>query len=380
MKNLDFNKIGILADLHFGRKANAKYFLEQLENYLYNEFLPKNKNSDAIFILGDLWENRRTVNVVIFHAVLRFINTVTKTKPCFLFMGNHDLYFSNSFDNNLLTLLSAETNDNLFIIDDFQKIKISGQKCLLCPYITKNNYEEFKKHIKTKYDYIFGHFNILDFYEGLSEIKINEMKKHSEEFSITDFKVNKALYSGHIHFYQQKSFITYIGSPVQYSFAHVNKKQGGLILDIKTNKTKFIKNKIDLYYKFVIEDQEKFDFVKTQIKEIKNKLVKIYFTDKTPEKIRRKVEDYFTLMSGEFYFFDIIDIKGDDYDDEQLSEAQIKNTISEDNIFTFIDEILATFDRIDDKERIELKKLFSDLFVESKQIIEEKNKNIDEEE
>jgi len=378
---LNYKKIGLLADLHFGRKNNSKFFSSHLEDYLYNTFLPacEKDNVDAVFILGDLWESRRTINVIIFHIVNKFIAEVTKRFPTYLLIGNHDLYFASSFENNLLSLLENENNKNLFIIDDFIELNCNKNSILLCPYITKNNIEFFRNKLKKEYDYIFGHFNILEFYEGLSQLKINEMKKHSEEFSIKDFKVKRGVKSGHIHFHQKKGKITYIGSPLQYSFAHVGREQGAEILNLETHKSKFIKNNTDLYFKFIIETPEKFEHVKNNIPKIKDKLIKIYLTNKTPEDLRINIQDYFTLVGNDFYFFDIIDVqKDEDYDNEEVSEKNILNSISEDNLFKFIDELLSNFDALTDEEIKSIKDLFSDLFIDSKKIIDEKNKSLEE--
>jgi len=152
-------EVALISDLHFGHKKNSDPFLENHIDYIKNEFVPylKKHNINTIFILGDLYDNRSSINVKVKNAVYDLFEAELSEFKIFMIVGNHDTYFHNSIKTHSLKFFKKFSN--ITVIDDIDRIFINDRYILMVPWQT--NYDEFAERVARKNfhcDVCLGHF------------------------------------------------------------------------------------------------------------------------------------------------------------------------------------------------------------------------------
>lgn len=238
MKKLkDFNKFDrfiLLSDIHLGVRNDSIEWLENIENYFDNFFIPKLKEEvllgkTAIIIAGDIFDNRQrldinTLNIAqnIFDKIL----AVDKSIIIYSIIGNHDLYRKKTLT---ITSLKALRQDRFVIIDELSEGICGSQKFLFIPWVGNSKQETEIIKNNQGYDYIIMHSDISGgFYDNGRQI-ING----------TNISVSAAhVYSGHIHKAQDCRNLTYIGSPYHLSRSDIDNNKRLIILYTDDNKLK----------------------------------------------------------------------------------------------------------------------------------------------
>ena len=247
--NILQNKIDrafLLSDLHFGVKNNNKEWLELQLNYFNNFFIPllkeKKQKNDILFILGDIFDSRQTLNIIVLNKVLELFNTLSKIINIIIIIGNHD---TANKDNNEITSVEIFKNiKNIYIVKDYlyleDKLFISWQNNY------KNEIDIIKKYENVKY--VFSHSEI----QGTS---YNKYQKQENGNKLEDYGNNIQIYSGHIHYRQEYKNLMYIGSPYHLTRNDIDNKKGFYILDFENSTKEFIENKYSpIYISINLED------------------------------------------------------------------------------------------------------------------------------
>ena len=236
-------KIAMLSDTHFGIRKNNKVYLESQMRFFREQFIPELKAAGVktIFILGDLFHSRTSVEISIFHEVFNlFLNDLAEFDIAIL-TGNHDLYYADTTEVTSLDMISSLSN--VSIIDEFTMHDVDlDTKLAFFPWITDS--DKFKQDIKTlkknPAKYIFGHFDII----GCS---MNSKVKSMVGFKPTIFKGTcEQLFTGHYHTPSDKKSggvgIKYLGSPYQTDRTDLDLARGYYILDIDDDTVEFVEN------------------------------------------------------------------------------------------------------------------------------------------
>lgn len=234
-------KVALISDLHFGvkqsdvtfQKSQLKFFEEQLVEEL------KMRSIDTIFVLGDVFDTRQTVNVQTNNVVLNLFKNVFADFTVYMIVGNHDLYYKNTTSVNSLKQLDLLSNVTVF--EKPKTLEISGHHVTFMPWITDYKTVEFEPS-----EYCFAHMDI----SGFMMDKINmcsygvSTKKLAENFA--------HVYTGHFHTRSKKKIgncdITYIGSPYQLTRIDMGQDRGCTVLDLDTNETELIVNTVSIKY------------------------------------------------------------------------------------------------------------------------------------
>lgn len=257
------SKVALVGDLHFGIHNDSKPF--QDSQFAFLEQLVrecKGREISEIFVLGDLFDSRHSVNVMTVNRVMEFFKEHEYDGLTWnIILGNHDLYYKNSLDVSSLVIL--ERFQNVRIVDrpkevgiDYEQFLESDSKeqmfmvkydTLMVPWIT--DFESFRNEVETKRDCkrLFGHLDVIgakmDVFNNVSEngFDVEELFKHW-----------KYIYTGHYHSRSQMVSgdcrLVYVGSPYQLSRAEIEEK-GFYILDTSTEDLEFVKNEVSIEFK-----------------------------------------------------------------------------------------------------------------------------------
>lgn len=236
-------KVALIADCHFGVKKSDIPFMESQIRFYKNQFVPELKQSNIkdIFILGDVFDTRQTINVQTINIVIDLFKNILKDFNINIIVGNHDMYMTTTTDINSLKIL--DILPNVTVYEKQTILNIDNKTILLQPWITDYSTYNLTGH----YDYAFMHADIIGFDQGggrLSEAGLiaKELLKHIDY-----------VYSGHYHNGVHREFepgkcIAYLGAPYQLTRIDRDGIRGYHILDIKTGNRSLIENKVSMKF------------------------------------------------------------------------------------------------------------------------------------
>jgi DNA repair exonuclease SbcCD nuclease subunit len=224
--------------------------------------------------------------------VKRLFKDVLKDFTIFVVLGNHDLYYVNSYDITALELISDLPNVTV-VANGTQKFKILGKDWYIVPWIIEENNDKFvdwlgrmsaRSDEEIANTVIFGHFEL----NGVC-MEGNTYSKHGMEMSYL-LKAARLTLSGHYH---GKSYacegdneLIYVGSPYQLTFVNSGAEHGYYTLDSELN-YEFYENEISP--KFVNIKDTDYDG-----RRLDNMFVNFYYNSSTPvlefEAMKAKVE------------------------------------------------------------------------------------------
>jgi len=251
-------KVALVGDLHFGVHGDDKVFQNsqfEFMHQLVGDCLWRDIRD--IFILGDLFDSRHSINVLTMNRVLAFFFQNESNDVRFhILVGNHDLYYKNSMTVTSLNVLHDISN--VILYGSPKKVGIAADALETGEYMLKYNtlvvpwvtdYSEFRERVMGKYpetERIFGHFDIIG-------AKMDNFNVSESGFKKEDLLEHwKYVYSGHYHHHSETIVgdkkIVYIGSPYQLSRAEIEPK-GYYILDTDDESLEFVKNVSCIEYK-----------------------------------------------------------------------------------------------------------------------------------
>lgn len=329
----------IFSDLHLGLRNNSVSRLNICIKAI-REIAKVIKEEDIknIFFAGDLFHNRKSLDLQVLNCGLKLIEALSKRCKCFLINGNHDSYYKNASDVNSINVFKS--NQNVIIINTPMYIELNGKTVLLVPWMT-----DIEKFNKESVDIMMGHFDISSKFliasyieehsknsqavtknvekmidsddllgsiydedgtsgsisEEIDEIVKNNLKSADLVGSFVEIvKQGGFIYAGHIHnhkeFVAKKRNFIFIGSPYQQTFGEIDSIDGFYVLD-ENNKRKFIetttvpKHVILNMTEILKQGIDKFDF-----SIVKGNIIKKVYdceVDKNDEvKINMKINNY----------------------------------------------------------------------------------------
>lgn len=238
-------KIFCLGDLHYGRNNNNLDRLKDFNQYIEDVFIPdvkkEYKSGDMILQLGDVFDSRQNLNVIIVDSVLKiFRKLVDEFKDVRIVMGNHDMYYKKS---NSISALSLLETIGVKIYKEPKYEIINNKSILFIPFT--NEKKDFVESITNNpiSNYIFCHADISG-QMNEADVKSGFERKGIDIIDPRVFNKTTKIISGHIHTRNHYKNIYYVGTPYQLTFADFNNKRGFYILDLETDEIKFIENKV----------------------------------------------------------------------------------------------------------------------------------------
>ncbi len=314
-------EVALITDLHFGVRKNSEYFLRSHLRFLINQFIPycKEHGIENIFMLGDTFDNRTSVNTKIFNAVLDLFQNHLRPFNVWVLVENHDSYLNSSIDINSIKFLKSLPNVKL--IEKYTEVKLNGSKIGLSPWIV--DYNEFYNDLdKSKPEILMGHFELAGFLFNKSRVSYTGID--------SNLFANKAkkVFTGHFHTRSKKTVagteIVYIGSPYQLTRHDIGEERGFCILDTESLEYKYINNTESMRY-IQLKFPQKFtkEMVKGNIVDVHIDYDDSY-NDTKIQKYNAKIESFGSAGPPNVFIVNQeeldVDINLDDYKISSVSE------------------------------------------------------------
>ena len=217
MSNL-FKKAAVFSDLHLGLKSNSAIHNQDCEDFIdwFIKTARENGCETGMF-LGDYHHNRNSLNITTMDYSLRCLEKLGQAfDQFFFFPGNHDLYYKDKRD-----IHSVEFGKYIPGIEVIHHPVTSGD-VTLCPWLVG---DEWRSVTKKSSKYIFGHFELPNFY-------MNAMVKMPDhgEIQSSHFSNYEKVFSGHFHKRQTSNNICYIGNAFPHNFADAWDDERGMTI------------------------------------------------------------------------------------------------------------------------------------------------------
>ena len=249
----------LVSDIHLGHsKDSSIYHNVALNLFQEIDYTCIKRDIKDIFILGDLFTNRTSLNLKTME-IAYLIGKILNKYNTKILTGNHDLFYKNQPKPHSLQIFD-KGYDNITIVDEQPLV---DDNCTLVPWL----FQDYKK-IKTPY--VFGHFEIINF-------DMNDDMKCSDGTPSKQFSKFQKVFSGHFHKPSRKENIVYIGSPYQFTYADLHSVRGYTIFNTETGNDEHIP--FTNYPLFKL-----FAYDKIKKNEIKGNIVKIVFTEEISTK------------------------------------------------------------------------------------------------
>jgi UDP-2,3-diacylglucosamine pyrophosphatase LpxH len=233
-------RIFFLSDTHLGVRSNSIEWIEIIEDYFENFFIPLVKANyqpgDILVHLGDVFDSRNSLNLRVLNvgiSVFEKLSVIFKD-GIIIIPGNHDVY--TRFSNEINSLKTLKWIPNVYIYEEPKSVKIGSKNFLMMPW--RKDHEEEKTCIETLgkgNEYMLCHTDI----QGM---RFNRSTDIQDGCAIDAFKGFKQVYSGHIHYTQRSSNIAMLGCPYQLTRSDAYNAKGITLLDIASGTETYWEN------------------------------------------------------------------------------------------------------------------------------------------
>jgi len=213
-----FKKVACFTDIHFGRRNNSRSHNQDCENFV-NWFCKtaKANGCDTAIFLGDWHDHRASINVSTLNYTVSNLETLSKNfEKVYLISGNHDLYYREKREINSLPF--ARNIDNVIVINE----QFTEGDVTIVPWLVD---EEWRKMKEIKSKYVFGHFELPNFYMNA----MVEMPDHGG-LNAGNFPHQDYVFSGHFHKRQNRGNVHYIGNPFPHTYADTWDDDRGMMM------------------------------------------------------------------------------------------------------------------------------------------------------
>lgn len=340
--------VALISDLHFGK--NKDILLDNQLDFMKNDFVNylKENNISTIFILGDIFDTRQSLNVMVKNEVYNLFDTYLKDFEMYILVGNHDSYFNTSIDVNSLKFFNKFPN--IHLIEEPTLISLNEKNIYLVPWIVNHSkfIDDFQK---VNCDLVFGHFDIAGCKMNKSVVSQNGLDKNI-------FSKSKKVFSGHFHTRSSvnlsKTEITYLGSPFQFDRGDIGEDRGFIDLDLNSLQYEYVNNENCIKFNKVNISE-----VDVENLNVKNNIIDIYinkssnFTDKQIEGLLEKINKKHPTKIANFYFID-----------DEVKEDNKEFNLSNENVSdlnTLIKEYIDTLNNFTDDNKLNVYNYMLDL-------------------
>lgn len=280
----------IFSDVHLGIYGDSDIWLDIIVDFFKNvvKYTIEN-NINTIKILGDFFDNRKSLNTKTQHTSHRIakILQLNKNLNTYIIVGNHDCYYKNQINPNTLELFKEY--NHITIVDEITKI----DDILLVPWGKIPNNTQGAK-------YCFGHFAINGFH-------MNDSYKCKNGIDSITFKDFDKVISGHFHSPSSNKNIIYLGAPYHQCFNDTGDR-GWYIFE--NGKLDFINyEKAPKFMKIYSEN----DFGK----DIEGNIVKLIFEKDYGTNENQEIIDNLLKFNPLLYSIDFANMKSEELNEEK---------------------------------------------------------------
>ena len=319
----------MITDTHFGIYLNnLDKWSNMMESTFYNFVIPflkeNSKPGDILIHLGDLFDNRTSIPIIIMNKVERILKEISEILPLHIMVGNHDLYNKGNNDVNSVRLFSY-LSDNIFVYEKTAVLEVFDKRLVLMPWIEKRT-DMIREIDLNSGDYLFCHSDLNGCQMHLNSVA----HRNADKIDVGEFKKFKRVFSGHIHIRQVSSNFQFIGSLWQMDRNDMGDQKGITILDLVSGNISFHPNTYSPVFKrFVVKDESDIEDLDS-LKDTKD-YIDLTISNNllvSNRKLRRKLE---TLLEvGNFasveYLDDIVKTEKEKAQ-EQMTEEELQVSI-----------------------------------------------------
>ena len=201
-------RVWVLGDLHFGVRANSVEWLNIQKDFFENTFIPILKAQvqpgDVLVQVGDTFDNRQSINIKVLSYAVDLFERLGQILPCYVICGNHDIWAKKS--NDISSIDSLKWIPNVQVYKEPELLNWSGKNVLLMPWRRDAEHEAETLAEYPQADIVYCHSEVRGIYLN-SKVK----NEHGTDSNIYD-KYTR-VYSGHIHFRQERGKLLMVGVP-----------------------------------------------------------------------------------------------------------------------------------------------------------------------
>ena len=253
-------KIFLITDTHFGiYPIRNEKWLQMMTHWCYNFLIPTlqkyAKPGDVLLHLGDVYDNRTSINVKVLDKVIKIFEDIAKIIPTHILIGNHDNF--NMADTDINSVSTLRNIPNIFTYTEPTIHKFGNADCLLLPWIHgKHSEKEILEKYNTKAKILFCHSDL-----NGARTQVNPTRPNNRNIcELTDFNGYDLIYSGHIHINQKIGNFTFIGAPYHMDRNDINNEKGIYVIDPDSSLEKFIPNTVSpIFNKIYIKTEQDLD-------------------------------------------------------------------------------------------------------------------------
>lgn len=237
-------RIFILGDIHFGVRSSNMEWFEISKSYFEDFFIPYLKSNvkegDILIQLGDVFENRQTVNLKINSYAIDLFRRLGEILPVITLAGNHDIYYKRT--NEVTSLDNLKYIPNVYVFKQEVELNIGGKKCLIMPWRHSSEHEKETLDKFPDSKYVFCH-------SEMQGVMLNSKVVQEEGTKVSKFKKYDRVYSGHIHFSQRIKNVYMVGNAYQMTRSDIDNSKGIYILDLDTGNHEYVENNVTPKFK-----------------------------------------------------------------------------------------------------------------------------------
>ena len=252
--NEPIERIAIIGDTHFNRKAENPLIRRNIANGQKAFFEKtigelKEKGVHTVIFTGDIFDNRQILDIQSINDTIRLFRDDMRDFDVRIVLGNHDLYYENSYDTSSLSILENLPNVKVYR-NGIEEDEIIGYRFVFFPWIIPDAMPEAVKKLEEmanepddvkRKTVIVGHFDILGMVMEGKNVSVDGMDRN------LFFKAARLTISGHYHGQSHvkstNSTILYVGSPYQMTFNNVGEKHGYWVME-SSGKFSFTENTV----------------------------------------------------------------------------------------------------------------------------------------
>lgn len=233
------NRVWVLGDLHFGVRANSTEWLDIQKEFFEEVFIPTLKRNvkpgDVLVQVGDTFDNRQSINIKVLNYAVDLFERLGQILPVHVICGNHDIWAKKS--NEVTSIDSLKWIPNVQIYKEPMLMNWYGRNVLMMPWRRDSAHEAETLADFPQAEIVFCHSEVKGIYLN-SKVK----NEHGTDSNIYD-KYTR-VYSGHIHYRQERNKLLMVGVPYQLTRSDANNPKGFDLVDLETMEETFFENHV----------------------------------------------------------------------------------------------------------------------------------------
>jgi len=364
--NIPAKRIWMITDTHFGVRSNSREWMDMMESYFYDFFIPLLKSEyrpgDILVHCGDTFDSRQSLNLYVLNKGQSIIEAIAEIMPVYIIIGNHDIFMKYSNEINSMKIFKHMKNVTVF--EEPMLVNFGPKTGMFLPWVEDHDdLSEFVSNPANRANILFCHADV----KGVS---FNRHVKIEEGTEADSFQQYDRVYSGHIHYAQKFKNVRMLGTPYQLTRSDMGNPKCVWMLDLEndeerswenTHSPKFLKYRLEWIMERSTEELQELFY---------NNYVDILVTPQWSLKF--PFASFVERFSGYRKINHII-VTEDDIQEINESEENLSEEISLINMIEMYVDGMAYTDSIKDR----LKSVSINLYHDVLRVLEEKNKHED---